>query len=95
VLYAQPQVAECAAFGLPHDTLGEAIHVVVALSKNLDETPEVARTNLLAACRQHLPPYMVPTTLSIQTAALPRNANGKIDRASLRTQLTPNLNARA
>lgn len=95
VLYAQPQVAECAAFSLPHDTLGEAIHVVVALSKNLDETPEVARTNLLAACRQHLPPYMVPTTLSIQTAALPRNANGKIDRASLRTQLTPNLNARA
>jgi acyl-CoA ligase (AMP-forming) (exosortase A-associated) len=93
VLYTQPLVAECAAFGLPHETLGEAIHVVVALNTNLNETTGDARAELLAACRQHLPPYMAPTTLTIQTTALPRNANGKIDRATLRAQLACALTA--
>lgn len=93
VLYTQPLVAECAAFGLPHETLGEAIHVVVALNTNLDKPTEDARTELLAACRQHLPPYMVPATLTTQTTTLPRNANGKIDRTTLRAQLTSALTA--
>jgi len=88
-----PGLTECAAFGLPHETLGEAIHVVVALNTNLDKPTEDARTELLAACRQHLPPYMVPTTLTTQTTTLPRNANGKIDRTTLRAQLTSALTA--
>lgn len=88
VLYASGQVAECAAFGLPHDTLGEAIHVVISLSEGTDS--EAASAALLAACRQHLPAYMVPATISVYPGPLPRNPNGKIDRRTLATALAAN-----
>lgn len=84
-LYANEMVAECAAFGVPHDTLGEAIHLVVTLVA--DATSETASADLLAECRQRLPAYMVPATITIYPGSLPRNANGKIDRRTLAASL--------
>ncbi|HEY8855895.1 MAG TPA: acyl-CoA ligase (AMP-forming), exosortase A system-associated, partial [Rugosibacter sp.] len=81
VLFAFDLVAECAAFGVPHDTLGEAIHVIVTLITGAAE--KTAPAALIAECRQHLPPYMVPATITIYPGPLPRNANGKIDRRTL------------
>jgi acyl-CoA ligase (AMP-forming) (exosortase A-associated) len=79
VLYAQPQVAEAAAFGAQHAKLGQAIVVVVlpGAGQQLDGAM------LLQACRPHLPAYMLPQKIVIADAPLPRNPNGKIDRKLL------------
>ena len=82
VVYAREHVAEAAALGVNHPTLGQAI-VVIAYPK---EGVTVTAEELLAACKPHLPAYMLPQKLIIATASLPRNPNGKIDRKLLSTQ---------
>ncbi|TDP74627.1 acyl-CoA ligase (AMP-forming), exosortase A system-associated [Roseateles toxinivorans] len=80
VLYASQLVAECAAFGVEHATLGQAIQVcatAVAPATELDVSA------LLQLCRQHLPAYMVPAGFELWSGPLPRNPNGKIDRKTL------------
>jgi acyl-CoA synthetase (AMP-forming)/AMP-acid ligase II len=42
---------------------------------------------LLAACKPHLPGYMLPGRIVVWDGSLPRNPNGKIDRKLLATQL--------
>lgn len=78
-LYATQRVAECAAFGVPHPTLGQAI-VVIAAPR--DGVPADAAL-LLAQCRERLPAYMIPARIDFRTPPLPRNPNGKIDRKAL------------
>ncbi|MHB8494216.1 MAG: acyl-CoA ligase (AMP-forming), exosortase A system-associated, partial [Casimicrobiaceae bacterium] len=79
VLYATNLVAEAAAFGVPHPTLGEAI-VVVATPK---DGSTLQGATLLAECRARLPAYMLPAVIDVRQGPLPRNPNGKIDRRSL------------
>jgi len=38
-------------------------------------------------CQSHLPSYMVPSLIEMQTEQLPRNTNGKIDRKSLQANM--------
>ena len=78
-LYATRMVGEVAAFGVPHETLGQAIVVVATAPSNADL--DVAA--LLAQCRRTLPAYMVPSRIDVRQGPLPRNPNGKIDRKSL------------
>lgn len=84
ILYATRLVGECVAFGVAHDTLGQAIHVVA--------TPPQGGTldagELLAACRARMPAYMVPANIAVHPGPLPRNPNGKIDRKTLSTAAT-------
>jgi acyl-coenzyme A synthetase/AMP-(fatty) acid ligase len=75
-------VAECAAVGIPHDTLGQAI-VVVAKAAHEQETSDA----LMAHFRSKLPIYMVPARIVWQND-LPRNPNGKIDRKLVKAELT-------
>jgi acyl-CoA ligase (AMP-forming) (exosortase A-associated) len=82
VLYAREQVAEAAAIGAAHPALGQAI-VVVALCR---PGQELTAAELLAACKPHLPAYMLPQKIVIAEASLPRNPNGKIDRKLLSQQ---------
>lgn len=83
ILYATQMVGECAAFGIPHDTLGQAIVVIV--------TPPPGRTMdlvaLQAECRTRMPAYMVPARIEVRDGPLPRNPNGKIDRKALAGEL--------
>ncbi|MDO9598616.1 MAG: acyl-CoA ligase (AMP-forming), exosortase A system-associated [Azoarcus sp.] len=83
ILYATQMVGECAAFGVTHDTLGQAIVVIV--------TPPPGGTIDLAAlqteCRTRMPAYMVPSRIELHEGPLPRNPNGKIDRKALANQL--------
>jgi acyl-CoA ligase (AMP-forming) (exosortase A-associated) len=81
VIYATGLVAEAAAFGVPHATLGQAIVVVAApaAGASLDQNA------ILAACKKHLPAFMVPLLIQARTS-LPRNPNGKIDRKQLATE---------
>jgi acyl-CoA ligase (AMP-forming) (exosortase A-associated) len=83
VLYATHLVGECAAFGVEHASLGQAIVVIATPSA---DTAELDASALLAACRQRMPAYMVPSTVQPATGPLPRNPNGKIDRKLLQTQ---------
>jgi acyl-CoA ligase (AMP-forming) (exosortase A-associated) len=76
VLYGTQLIGEAVAFGVPHPALGQAI-VVVATPKNGAELNE---TELLAACRDKLPVYMLPAKVDVRAGPLPRNPNGKIDR---------------
>jgi acyl-CoA ligase (AMP-forming) (exosortase A-associated) len=83
VFYGTQLVGECAAFGVPHATLGEAVYVVV--------TPPAGAAldmaKLQAACRERLPAYMVPARIDERAGPLPRNANGKIDRKAIGTEV--------
>jgi acyl-CoA ligase (AMP-forming) (exosortase A-associated) len=83
VVYACDRIAEAAAIGVTHPTLGQAI-VVVAYAR---ENAEMSAADLLAACKPHLPAYMLPAKIIMSPTSLPRNPNGKIDRKLLSLQL--------
>jgi acyl-CoA ligase (AMP-forming) (exosortase A-associated) len=77
-IYSTGLVDECAALGIPHQDLGQAV-VIIACSRVASEE---SRDEVLAACRATLPNYMVPSEI-IWHDSLPRNPNGKIDRKKL------------
>lgn len=83
ILYATGLVGECVAFGVEHSTLGHAIHVIATHAQN---TGAIGINDLINACRVRMPAYMVPTSIEVVAAPLPRNPNGKIDRKLLSTQ---------
>ena len=78
VAYATQSVAECAAFGVTHPVLGQAIVLIV--------TPKgdaLDAGTLLAHFKRECPAYQVPAKIEVRTGSLPRNPNGKIDRKLL------------
>lgn len=77
------EAAEAVAIGVPDVRLGQAI-VVVARAKN-DATEAEAR--LRERLRRDLPSFMQPARYEWR-AELPRNANGKLDRAALKAEMT-------
>jgi acyl-CoA ligase (AMP-forming) (exosortase A-associated) len=83
VVYARDGVAEAAAIGLQHPTLGQAIVVVAHARDGVDMSAE----GLMAACKPHLPAYMLPARIIMSPTSLPRNPNGKIDRKLLSVQM--------
>lgn len=85
VVFATGLVADAAAIGVPHPTLGQAIAVVAVVAPNCATTADLSE-RLLEACRQALPRYMVPLHVESR-AAIPRNPNGKYDRSSLAREL--------
>ncbi|HEY1092911.1 MAG TPA: acyl-CoA ligase (AMP-forming), exosortase A system-associated, partial [Burkholderiaceae bacterium] len=78
-VHATGLVAECCAYGVADETLGQVIHLAAVPAGA--ETLSVE--SLLAACRARLPAYMLPAHVTIDRHPLPRNANGKIDRLLL------------
>jgi acyl-CoA ligase (AMP-forming) (exosortase A-associated) len=74
------ETGEAAAFGVPDERLGQAI-VVVARGDGTRED------DLRRRLRRDLPSFMQPARYDWRTA-LPRNANGKLDRAALKRELT-------
>lgn len=78
IVFASGLVTEAVAFGVEHPTLGKAI-VVAAVAKDSGTDPTDA---LLAYCRSEMPNYMVPQRIEWH-GALPRNANGKLDRPAI------------
>ncbi|MDR3368477.1 acyl-CoA ligase (AMP-forming), exosortase A system-associated [Rhodoferax sp.] len=80
VLYATGLVNECIAFGVPHDVLGQAIQIIASCPVSMRAR---ARNDLMSQCRSRMPTYMVPAAIEWVEEPLPRNANGKIDRARL------------
>jgi acyl-CoA synthetase (AMP-forming)/AMP-acid ligase II len=83
VLYATRLVGECVAFGVNHPVLGQAIQVIATAP---DGSAALDAAAVLAACRAHMPAYMVPAAIAPMAGPLPRNPNGKIDRKRLATE---------
>jgi acyl-coenzyme A synthetase/AMP-(fatty) acid ligase len=79
IIYSTECVAEAAAIGVPHPTLGQAIIVVVVPLEGVNLDSEA----LLSACKRHLPAFMVPSLIKLRQGHLLRNPNNKIDRKSI------------
>jgi acyl-CoA ligase (AMP-forming) (exosortase A-associated) len=78
------EVAEAAAFGIPDARLGQAIVVVARATGDAADAEQALRARL----KRDLPSFMQPARYDWRDA-LPRNANGKLDRAAIRRGLTP------
>ncbi len=79
ILYDTRLVGEAVAFGVPHPLLGQAVAAVVT---PVSEQPfDIEK--LKSECLARMPSYMVPTHFGVIVGSLPRNSNGKIDRALL------------
>jgi acyl-CoA ligase (AMP-forming) (exosortase A-associated)/pyridoxal-dependent decarboxylase (exosortase A-associated) len=75
------EAREAVAVGVPDERLGQAIALVL-------EGDAAAEPALRARLKALLPTYLQPGRYRWE-AALPRNANGKIDRAAVRAALLP------
>jgi acyl-CoA synthetase (AMP-forming)/AMP-acid ligase II len=82
VIYGTGLVTECAALGIPHPELGQAV-VIAAHSQSPDDD---TREAIILECKKALPNFMVPAMIVWQES-LPRNPNGKIDRKRLAGEL--------
>jgi acyl-CoA ligase (AMP-forming) (exosortase A-associated) len=80
VAYATGLVRDAVAFGVEDETLGQRVRLIVSPTATEFDTDV-----LLAKMKAHLPLYMVPSSVVVLDA-LPRNPNGKFDRASLREE---------
>ena len=81
VLVRHPMIGEAAVFGVPDAVLGQR---VVAFVTSFSTTSIVNVQEVDAYCNRELPSYMIPEIRTV--GELPRSANGKIDRGSLRTR---------
>lgn len=79
VVYRTGLVAEVAAFGVEHPTLGQAIVLVAQPGEGCGADSSA----LLEACKAELPMFMLPHRIDWVSVSLPRNANGKVDRKAL------------
>jgi acyl-CoA synthetase (AMP-forming)/AMP-acid ligase II len=82
-----PGVIEAAVVGMPDQSLGQRVAVALVLSAGA--SPEIA-DEVRQHCREQLPSYMVPAEIHV-CDSLPRNVNGKCDRAVLSEQLAARL----
>jgi amino acid adenylation domain-containing protein len=77
-LYQHPGVREAVVLPVPDELLGNRLRAVVCA----DGPDGLTRKEVLDHCRRRLPGYMVPDVVEF-CEALPRNSNGKVDRARL------------
>ncbi len=80
VIYEMAQIVECCAVGLLDPILGQAIAVAVVARPGADASSLLEHIQM--RCRALLPTYMIPATVRL-VDAIPRNPNGKHDRAAI------------
>ncbi len=78
VLAQHPAVLECAVIPRPEPVLGQLVHAFVVSGR-----PELTPGELRAYCGEFLSDYKVPTSFTFLDGALPRNANGKVQKTVL------------
>jgi long-chain acyl-CoA synthetase len=79
-LYAHPAVLEVAAFGIPDDTWGEAVHAEVVPKAGAIVTAD----ELIVHARSLIGGYKVPKSINVRVDALPKSGAGKILKKDLR-----------
>ncbi len=73
-----PEVVEVAVIGVPDEIMGEVPKAFVSVRSR-----SVSGDDIIAYCRQHLPPFKVPKEVEF-LADLPKNTSSKIDKPQLR-----------
>jgi long-chain acyl-CoA synthetase len=86
VLASHEGVLECAVVGRPDPILGERVHAFV---RSRDHG--VATETLRAFCAERMADYKVPEVIELVAEPLPRNANGKVQKAVLRERARSGL----
>lgn len=84
-MFKHDAVAECAAFGVPDERLGEEVGIAVHLARGAAADAEALR----AHCAKLLAKHKIPRYIWFMPEPLPRNANGKFLKRQLRDQLNP------
>ncbi len=82
VMSYHPGVLECAVVGRPDPVLGERVQAFV-VPRDGAVTAEAIR----AFCAERMADYKVPETIELTSEPLPRNANGKVQKALLRERV--------
>ena len=82
VLCTHPKVAEAAVLGMPEEMRGEIVGVVIALKSG----EKVTEQEIKRFCLERIANYKVPKQVMFLDS-LPRAANGKIDKESIRELL--------
>ncbi|MCB4858451.1 acyl--CoA ligase [Sphingobium sp. PNB] len=77
-LRAYPDVSDAAVFGIPDDRLGERIAALIELAPSASASV----AEILRRLRERLSDYKIPEFARV-VSRLPRNGNGKVDRAAL------------
>jgi long-chain acyl-CoA synthetase len=77
-LLRHPAVDEAAAFGVPDDRWGEAVHAVVV------PRAEVTEAALLEHCRGVIAGFKVPREIELRSEPLPKSGPGKVLKSRLR-----------
>ncbi|WP_216830708.1 class I adenylate-forming enzyme family protein [Alkalihalobacterium elongatum] len=86
VLYAHPDIIECAVIGEAHEVFGEEIVAYVVMKK------EISEEDLYAYCKKNIASYKVPRIFRFLDE-LPKTATGKILKVPLRKkQQSRNVN---
>ncbi len=81
-LHDHPAIWEVAAIGVPHQTLGEELAVVV----NFKEAQTISEQQLREFVSSKLAGFKVPSHVFVTDQPLPRNASGKILKKNLKQQ---------
>ena len=79
-LFAHPDIADVAVFGIPDDKWGETVHACLVKAEGSDE---IALEDLQTFARERLAGYKIPRSMEY-VDTLPRNPSGKILRRLLR-----------
>jgi acyl-CoA synthetase (AMP-forming)/AMP-acid ligase II len=79
-------VVEAAVVSRPDPVLGERVHAFVTA-----RDVALKEDDLRAFCGVHLADYKVPEFVTVGTAALPRNAAGKVQKAALRARIATEM----